>query len=362
MRVPVLDGFRATAILMVMACHLFGYSMLGRQWSMVPKIIAAVTAPGWLGVDLFFVLSGLLITTILMRTRDDVHYLKHFYTRRLRRIFPLYLAMLFLMVVFFGAGWKFFLICILFGANLLSIFGVTGPAPASVFWSLAVEEHFYFLWPMTVRYLSRRTLALVCVALILVEPALRCVCSGLGIYTYEYSWFRVDGLAMGALLALYLGSGGASRRVSKRLIVAGAGVFIAGAIFLVAAHAITNASNNPAGTLRSSVATFGFAAVMLAALEFPSWWVAPLCSGFARLTARFSYCLYLVHISISSLYDRFLAHDTFEGVLARAAVVAALSYAVAALSYKFLEQPLLRKNNRSLAVGAPALSAPSTAA
>lgn len=341
-RIPVLDGFRAAAILMVMAAHLFGYSMLSKQWPPVPEFVAHITAPGWLGVDLFFVLSGLLITTILMKKRGDAHYFRSFYARRVRRILPLYLVMLLVMVVVFGAGWKFVLICAFFGANLLPIFGVTVPAPATVFWSLAVEEHFYFLWPVTVRYVSRRWLAIVCGALILIEPSLRYVFSGRGVYTYEYSWFRFDGLAVGALLALYLGSGKASPRISRRLIVAAAVVVVGGTLFLVSAHAITNAANNPAGTLRSTIAQFGFASVMLAALEFPGPWVAPLRSGFARLTANLSYCLYLIHLSIAQLYDRLFTHITFEGVVIRASAVTAVSYGIASLSYHFLEQPLLR--------------------
>jgi len=279
------------AILMVMASHLFGYSMLEREWPAVPRLISKVTAPGWLGVDLFFVLSGYLITTILLKKRDDDNYFRSFYARRVRRILPLYLVMLAVMVIVFGAGWQFVAICMFFGANLLPIFGVVGPAPASVFWSLAVEEHFYFLWPLTVRRLRRRTLAIVCGTLILAEPTLRYVCSLRGIYTYEYSWFRFDGLAMGALLALYLSSEIVSRKTSGRLVGAFITAFAAGLLLLILTHAITNAANNPAGTLRSTVAQSGFSALMLAALEFPGGWVAPLCSGFARLTPNLSYCL-----------------------------------------------------------------------
>lgn len=341
-RIPVLDGFRANAILMVMAAHLFGYSMLERQWPVVPSIVARVTAPGWLGVDLFFVLSGLLITSILLKKRSDAHFLRDFYARRIRRILPLYLIMLAVMVLVFGASWKFVLICLFTGANLLPVFGVAGPAPASLFWSLAVEEHFYFLWPITIRHLKRTNLAMICAAVIVVEPSLRYVCSMHGIDTYEYSWFRFDGLAMGAFLAVYLSSRFASPACSKWLVVSCAMVFVAGILFLIMAHAISNAGNKPAGTLRSTIAQFGFSGLMLAALEFPGKWVAPLCSRFARLTANLSYCLYLIHLSVAQIYDRYFTHHTFAAVVSRAAIVTAVSYGLAALSYHFLEQPLLR--------------------
>ncbi|MGA7415050.1 MAG: acyltransferase [Bryobacteraceae bacterium] len=260
------------------------------------------TAPGWLGVDLFFVLSGLLITSILLTKRSDAHFLRDFYARRIRRILPLYLIMLAVMVLVFGASWKFVLICLFTGANLLPVFGVASPAPASVFWSLAVEEHFYFLWPITIRHLKRTNLAMICAAVIVVEPSLRYVCAMHGIDTYEYSWFRFDGLAMGAFLAVYLSSRFASPACSKWLVVSCAMVFVAGILFLIMAHAISNAGNKPAGTLRSTIAQFGFSGLMLAALEFPGKWVAPLCSRFARLTANLSYCLYLIHLSVAQIH------------------------------------------------------------
>jgi len=87
-RIPALDGFRAIAILSVLACHLFAYSMLHKPWTLFPRIMAAVTAPGWLGVDLFFVLSGFLITSILLKNRASADYYRSFYARRFWRIVP----------------------------------------------------------------------------------------------------------------------------------------------------------------------------------------------------------------------------------------------------------------------------------
>lgn len=340
-RVPALDGFRAIAIWMVMAYHLFGHSMGGRQWSFGPRVVAAVTSPGWLGVDVFFVLSGLLITTILLRTREDRNYFTRFYSRRARRILPLYLLVLTLTALLFDGSKQFYLACLLFGANFISLLGISGPESAIVFWSLAVEEHFYFVWPLAVRRLSRKGLAWVAAALVIGEPVLRFLCAARGIDTYWYSWFRLDGLALGALLALYLTSDLRSALLSRRLIGAGGLVFLSGCCFLAANGALTGAGGVPSGTLRFTIAECGFATAMLAALEFPGRWTAPLYSTAARVTANLSYCLYLIHYGIAKIYDRAFTHESFEGVTARAVAVTLVSYGLAWVSFKYLEKPLM---------------------
>src|SRR5437899_1551206 len=93
-RIGELDGIRGIAVLMVLAFHMFSYSMLHEHWSGFARAIMLATMPGWLGVDLFFVLSGFLITGILLDTRNDDRYLRNFYARRALRILPLYYVVL----------------------------------------------------------------------------------------------------------------------------------------------------------------------------------------------------------------------------------------------------------------------------
>ncbi|MGC2512156.1 MAG: acyltransferase, partial [Acidobacteriaceae bacterium] len=91
--VPALDGVRGLAILLVLVSHLMLFN--DRTGSRVGDSLSALRGLGWVGVDLFFVLSGFLITGILFDTLHDPHYFRSFYMRRFLRIFPLYYGFLF---------------------------------------------------------------------------------------------------------------------------------------------------------------------------------------------------------------------------------------------------------------------------
>ncbi len=172
---PALDGVRGLAVLMVLLDHFVG-DMLPPTNS-VERVIVYVTAYGAYGVDLFFVLSGFLITGILYDARDKTSYFRNFYMRRFLRIFPLYygvLALLFfvapLIPLLQGAtldylverqAWAW-----LYGVNIYTaIRGEWALSFINHFWSLSVEEQFYLFWPLVVYLLARRPQALIAVSL-----------------------------------------------------------------------------------------------------------------------------------------------------------------------------------------------------
>jgi peptidoglycan/LPS O-acetylase OafA/YrhL len=345
--VPELDGVRAIAVLMVVFMHLL---TLDEQSSaaflrVAPRALNVIIGHGWLGVDLFFVLSGFLITGILLDTRDSPHYLRNFYGRRVLRILPLYFVTIAVMACFYPGNGLYFALSLAFLANLAPLFGVAVPHGPGVFWSLAVEEHFYFIWPWMVRLLSRTALAWLCFCIIVAEPVLRAIYTSQGMDIYALSWFRFDGLASGALLAIWFRSGFASR--SNSIIAASACVVFAVALTL-AGLPFGIMSKTVAGmSLRYNQATLVYSAGMLIAISFRSTVLtAPLRWSFARLTGDLSYCLYLIHLALidgyMAVFRRYVSTGfTFSQLMVRFVVVVAASYVLALLSRRFLERPFL---------------------
>lgn len=201
---PALDGLRGIAILLVVFFHNFGF--------------IDYFYFGWLGVDLFFVLSGFLITDILIREVGSKHYLKNFYVRRILRIFPLYylLLIIFLLILpnfdaykenlkyYTDNQWWLWT----YLQNWLYVFKL--PEDTNVLlhlWSLGVEEQYYFIWPFVILLIRKpKFLLALSLTILILIMGLRLVLwykniEGLhyfGLYTFT----RIDGLCIGSALAL----------------------------------------------------------------------------------------------------------------------------------------------------------------
>jgi peptidoglycan/LPS O-acetylase OafA/YrhL len=203
-RILQLNGMRALAIGLVLVTHFWmypdGQTLLNR-----------LAAAGWLGVQLSFVLSGFLITKLLWRARAEPRYYLNFYARRSLRIFPLYYLLLTL--VFFGlaffvtipqtlddTSWMYWL--------YLSNFAIASDGwelfLTDVTWSLAVEEQFYLVWPLLIRYFSRSGMVRFCVAVILLAPLARTILWSPDHWMWVHMMMplRADAFAVGALIAL----------------------------------------------------------------------------------------------------------------------------------------------------------------
>src|SRR6185503_19750329 len=161
--VPSLDGIRGLAIAIVLVHN--GTFILHGSHATLPKVAAAVAAAGWLGVQLFFVLSGFLITGILLDSRTRPQFFRTFYTRRTLRIFPLYYAFLAsaLFIVpllanvpdWHATALRNQVFYWTYTSNWANPLGYAIPG-LSHFWSLAVEEQFYLFWPVVVFFGSPR--------------------------------------------------------------------------------------------------------------------------------------------------------------------------------------------------------------
>jgi peptidoglycan/LPS O-acetylase OafA/YrhL len=187
MRNEYLDGLRGIAVLLVLLYH---HSLLNA---------------GWVGVDLFFVLSGYLITTIIRRTRRNHFFWQEFWIKRATRILPPFLILLLASVLLGFSSSARQILAYLFSLGDVLAYMRPNFESLRLLWSLATEEHFYLVWPFAVRFLSRRILIFLLCGLLVVAPVAR----GIGIFVtrdwqfvYFLSPFRLDGLGLGCLLAL----------------------------------------------------------------------------------------------------------------------------------------------------------------
>jgi peptidoglycan/LPS O-acetylase OafA/YrhL len=157
-RIKELDGLRGIAVIVVMALHIFKRASYFTEHPVLLSI-TKLTTLGWVGVDIFFALSGFLITSILLRAKQEEHYFRNFYVRRVLRIFPLYYAALAILLLFapklepeFTSQLNVALpVLLLYQQNwamLFKEFHIT--QYLGITWSLAIEEQFYLIWPLVV--------------------------------------------------------------------------------------------------------------------------------------------------------------------------------------------------------------------
>jgi peptidoglycan/LPS O-acetylase OafA/YrhL len=200
-----LDGVRAIAALMVMFFHFF--QGIGPGNSSL-NLIKSISVFGQTGVSLFFVLSGFLITRILLQTKADRNYFSNFYLRRALRIFPLYY--LFLVIYYFIIplavhtnipDFRLQFYYWIYLQNIAVTFNWQSVGPGH-FWSLAVEEHFYFIWPLLIYYLNRKKIKLAVISVIGISIVARILLLENNYSVFYFTLTRMDELALGAFLAL----------------------------------------------------------------------------------------------------------------------------------------------------------------
>lgn len=217
---PVLDGLRGIAVLLVVLFHVFLYNTaaLGDHAETVMRFAVF----GQTGVDLFFVLSGFLITRILLSSRNQKNQIKNFYIRRFLRIFPLYY--LFLILIFYilpqlgllkddvNLIQKLSYFFYFQGIRYTWFNDFSGPMH---FWSLAVEEHFYLFWPFIVSLLSFRNLVFTSIILIIISVLFRYFLKTNGYSDFYFTICRLDSLALGAIISMIEVKNISSEKVRK---------------------------------------------------------------------------------------------------------------------------------------------------
>jgi peptidoglycan/LPS O-acetylase OafA/YrhL len=363
--IPVLDGMRGIAVLCVMILH---FALLSPATG-AEQLFFDVTRAGWIGVDLFFVLSGFLITGILYDAKGGAHFFRNFYMRRVLRIFPLYYAFLVLVLILLPmvrpaaatpAGTQLWLWTYLSNVLFARVGWEGVPGHTTHLWSLAIEEQFYLLWPLVVFLASRRRLLQICVGAIVFAELTRI---GLhytapnGIAGYALMPARIDALAVGALVAVLAreASGAAVLLRFSRPVMIGAALWLG---VVIAWTQLAVGAILPPLDVRIQLGAYTAIALLFGALLVRAI-AAPDSSRRARLLnsatlaafGRYSYALYLVHILVRNVFHGQLAQ--VEGKLptllgsqlpAQVGVLLAgigISYALAFTSWHLFEKHFL---------------------
>lgn len=357
--IPAIDGLRGIAILLVFFTHFWPSE--GSAGFYRP-----VAQAGWVGVDLFFVISGFLIMGILIDTKSRPGYYRNFYARRMLRIFPLYYA--FLAVVFIGmpivqgaasygtsafgqqAGspaWYLFYL-----TNFRDALGAVGVPPLiRPLWSLAIEEQFYLLFPLVVASISLRSLTRLLIGLTVFALVFR-----IGMYLWQpdnhhlqylLTPARFDTIALGSLLAIAWRAPG--QRIWKQVVRAAPWLVLLLLVLVGAASGFDR--RDP------SLRLWGYTAIAMAFGSLLAWVVDrgparstallrnPLLMSFGKLC----YGLYVmhrgVHLVVLKLLDR-VAPGLLEQSWLEFPIAVAAAYLVAWLSWRLFESPILRLKRR----------------
>ena len=364
--IPALDGLRGIAILLVMLHHFTYY----RPTAGVDLLIGSVMFFFWTGVDLFFVLSGFLITGILLDTRNSERYFSSFYARRILRIFPLYYLVLFLAFIVLPmfpvehpvlAGqadlppqWPYWLYLM----NFSIAEGGWVHGWVDVGWSLAIEEQFYLVWPLVIWLCPPRVLPLLCAGLIVAGPIARVFARETGVTAlsiFVLPWFRLDGLAIGALLAM------AQRRglmpSLDRWVPAVVITCVAGLIVCTVMGGHTWWWNRWMQQYGYSLIAIAGGAMLVSAVTRPadSLWPRMLSAGWLRAFGKYSYCLYLIHAPVMRAVREYVFNPEDYHTYGIAPWIAQMLYYAAAtapafalawLSWRYFEAPILRLKAR----------------
>ncbi len=353
--IPALDVLRGIAVASVVIFHTFYGTASGRLPPGPGRVFTQLSQIFVNGVPLFFVLSGFLISGILLDAEGKPRYYKNFYIRRALRILPAYLLLLVVLKLFHFITWRFVLAALLYIANMSELVGAHN-SEYGVLWSLAVEEQFYLIWPFLVKNIGKQRLLRLCLAACLLLPFSRILMSILHIGTYSNLVANADYLLYGAIIAISL----RLNIIHSRNIQAiyGALGFL-GLLGLTPYIYIEQCSRLDFWALAVWNA-YSRAVPVMFFVSFVLYAVAkndgkPLRGSLTRFFAflgYLSYGLYLVHPLILTLYDGFAAGTSFAPVtthfgllVVRSVVIAGVSTGIAYLSRRFFEERFLRLKN-----------------
>lgn len=356
-----LDGIRGLAILMVLIAHFNGEALIIQYAPFVGPIINKIILMGLKGVELFFVLSGFLITRILLSTKEANGYFKNFYFRRFFRIFPLYYFSL--AAVLFGLPYlvEFDRGATLIQKNQWLLWSYLSNIPSDIsfdasslfklghFWSLAVEEHFYLFWPIVVFMVSRNVLKNICIGWVVTSFS----CLILGEIGWAdtpaiLSWSTVThsgAIALGALCAVMCMS---DREWLKLSYLSNIGIYIFGFFFLLISFVPRSFHGEIIYSLTIPICSFFFASLLVRTLN--SDFLDRLFSNqVLRLFGKISYGLYVYHGILRPLFVHLFPREVlidgtgspFLGIILYFVLSIGCSMIISLISWYFFEKQIL---------------------
>ena len=371
-----LDGLRGVAILLVLLLH-FTTDMTLPAGS-VASDVRATFQIGWIGVDLFFVLSGFLITGILVDNRASDHYFSAFYARRALRILPVYFlavfATFYVLPRFFQdfdtggarteAAFWFFL------TNFTELPYQLGRTVGH-FWSLAIEEQFYLAWPLVVFLTSRAGARRIALLTVILSPALRYAALRAGVdgaSIYHFTPFRLDGLAAGAFIAMSMRDPAARTGLDRLSKFAGSVALVVAAILYGPLHLPEPLATRLRFSIGFSALCIGFGALLTrVVLTRPESSLARVLSWRGLVTlGTYSYAMYLVHVPLLRVVSKVGLPPQWTGserwplvwVVGYPAVLGVFTLGSAMLSWHLCEKHFLAQK-RYFPYGARLAQAPS---
>jgi peptidoglycan/LPS O-acetylase OafA/YrhL len=319
-----LDGLRGVAILMIMVLHFYNEAFMKECYPIVGPILTKLALAGIWGVELFLVLSGYLITQVLLDSKGQQGYFRNFYSKRALRILPLYYVSL--LVVFqivprvcpldavakelTARQWWLWL----FLSNVPGSVPLDGSSLYSLghFWMLAMQVHFYVLWPLVVLALSQRRLVQVCVGLIIIGVGTRFTVAILGAdlgSMLRWSTIcRVDGLAVGSILAVLIRDTGSHLWLIR---LARHGIWMFGCLSLVIEFIPRSFHHEAVVVFKVPVVVVFLTALLILALRTSKTSIlfGLLCSSVLVSFGKYSYGLYVIHGILRPALERLIPLD-----------------------------------------------------
>ncbi len=362
---PALDGLRGFAVLMVMFFHssAFAHDMSGIQLFSGLHYYYLFTLLGETGVDLFFVLSGFLITGILIDTCNVKNTLKTFYIRRTLRILPLYyvvfLIILGLLIFSPGESGTASKIALhfLYLQNYMPTYNFDIFMYMNHTWSLAVEEQFYMFWPVAFLFFYRKSPAKalsLCLSLIAVSWFCRWALADIGQEKLAYTtlFSRMDELCMGAFLSVCFAC--YKERLVQYADILGY-IMLAMAMLLLGSFIVSGTTVAPrtiminSGLIYCAVFYTALLAYIMLADESTSRVKKFFCISYLREMGRISYGLYVFHVPVMMLTGVYMSGYQLGFVLNHLLILGgggALTFILAFLSYRYFERPILKLKNK----------------